>query len=147
LGTPFPGLPRVMPPGGAVLADKFVPGGTIVAVNPWAQMTSPENFSPEPFAFHPERWLPGGLGPNTVTRRGAIMSFSYGSFSCLGRALAMQEMGYILSHLLLKYDWKVSPDWDRQKFEAGIMNMRTSIFEYPLLAVATRRRRQRIKIM
>ncbi|KAJ7431550.1 cytochrome P450 [Mycena galericulata] len=139
LGTPFPGLPRVVPPGGAVLADKFVPGGTIVAVNPWAQMTSPDNFSPEPFAFRPERWLPGGLGPDTVARRGAIMSFSYGSFSCLGRALAIQEMRYVLSHLLLKYDWKVSPDWERQKFEAGIMNMRTSIFEYPLLAVATPR--------
>ncbi|KAJ7485014.1 cytochrome P450 [Mycena galericulata] len=140
LGTPFPGLPRVVPTSGAVLAEQFVPGGTIVAVNPWAQMTSPENFSPQPHAFRPERWLPGGLGPGTVTRKGAIMSFSYGSFSCLGRALAIQEMRYVLSHLVLKYDWTVAPEWDRGKFEAGITNMRTSIFEYPLLAVATPRK-------
>ncbi|EMD30614.1 hypothetical protein CERSUDRAFT_145879, partial [Gelatoporia subvermispora B] len=59
LGTPFPGLPRVVPKGGMMIDGEFVPGDTIIAVNPWAQMQSEENFYPDPQIFRPERWLPG----------------------------------------------------------------------------------------
>ena len=78
LGSPFPGWPRVTPKGGMVIADTYIPGEMIVGVNPYVQGTSGENFYPDPTAYKPERWLPGGLGPGTLTRKSAIMSFSFG---------------------------------------------------------------------
>lgn len=80
LGTPLPGLPRVTPKGGMVIDGTYIPEGMIVGVNPYVQETSEENFYPEPMAYKPERWLPGGLGPDTITRKTAIMSFSFGRF-------------------------------------------------------------------
>lgn len=80
LGTPFPGWPRVTPKEGMVIEGTYIPGNTIVGVNPYVQETSEENFYPDPMAYRPERWLPGGLGPGTITRKSAIMSFSFGEF-------------------------------------------------------------------
>jgi cytochrome P450 len=134
LGTPLPELPRIVPKEGAVISGKFIPGSTIVGINARAQMTSEENFYPDPEAFRPERWLPGGLGPESRARKGAMISFSFGAFSCLGKGLVLQEMRLVLAHVLLKYNLEFAPEWDRQKFEDGIDNMRTTIFNYPLLA-------------
>lgn len=85
LGTPFPGLPRVVPKGGAVLAGRFVPENVIVAVPAYAQQVSAENFSPSPKEFRPQRWLPDGLGLDTVLRTSALMAFSFGM--CTSRVL------------------------------------------------------------
>ncbi|OCH88354.1 cytochrome P450 [Obba rivulosa] len=141
LGTPFPGLPRVVPDGGAMVDGEFIPGGTIIAVNPWAQMQSEDNFYPDPEIFRPERWLPGGLGPNSRASKSAILSFSVGPFSCLGKPLALQELRQVISKLLLTYDLKYAPSFDSAKFEEGTHNMRTTIFNYPLSVVAIPRRR------
>jgi len=78
LGTPLPGLPRVVPKSGLVVEGSFIPAGTIVGVSPYVQEISPKNFYPQPEAYKPERWLPGGLGPGTITKKTAIMSFSFG---------------------------------------------------------------------
>lgn len=85
LGTPFPGLPRVIPEGGAILADTFIPERTIVGVPAWAQHISPSNFWPLPLEFKPQRWLPGGLGKGSILNKSAIMTFSFGR--CLVYAL------------------------------------------------------------
>ncbi|KAF8148431.1 cytochrome P450 [Crassisporium funariophilum] len=140
LGTPLPGLPRVTPQSGMVLEGTYVPGGTIVGVNPYVQETSELNFYPDPMAYRPERWLPEGLGPGTITRKTAIMSFSSGAFGCLGRALAMQELQIVTTRLILAYDLSFAPKFDSKKFRDGVENMRTTIFRYPLTVVATSRK-------
>jgi cytochrome P450 len=81
LGATFGSFPRVAPAGGAVLASRFVPEGTIVSVPVWAQNMSEKNFCPHPERFLPERWLPGGLGPGSYINRNAMMSFSHGVLS------------------------------------------------------------------
>ena len=78
MSTPFPGFPRVVPSEGAVIEDRYVPGGTIVGVPIYSQQMSPENFSLLPMEFKPERWLEGGLGPDTVTRTQALVCFLFG---------------------------------------------------------------------
>ncbi|KAH8093149.1 cytochrome P450 [Cristinia sonorae] len=140
LGTPFPGLPRITPQGGAMIDGVFIPEGTIVGVPAYTQEIHPENFWPEPEAFKPERWLPEGLGPGSRARRGAIMSFSFGPFGCLGKSLAVQEMRVVTAKMLLTYDLKFAPDFDNAAFVEGIQNMRTTIFRTPLNVVATHRR-------
>jgi cytochrome P450 len=85
LGTPFPGLPRVVSKGGVVIDGSYVPEGSIVGVPPYVQQTHPENFYPYPMEFRPERWQPEGLGPDTITRHHALMCFSFGEIPGLIR--------------------------------------------------------------
>lgn len=75
LGTPFPGLPRIVPQGGLQIANWFIPPGTIVGVPAYSVQVAPENFQPDPLRFEPERWLPDS---QTISRRAAIMCFSSG---------------------------------------------------------------------
>ncbi len=83
LGTPFGGMPRVVPEGGAVICEKYVPAGTIVGVPLSSMQTSAEHYFPAPEEFHPERWQPNGLGPQTKTT--PLMCFSFGSFPTFSR--------------------------------------------------------------
>ncbi|KAF5336295.1 hypothetical protein D9758_014489 [Tetrapyrgos nigripes] len=81
LGTPLPGLPRIIPKGGATISGSYVPGKTIVSVPVYAHQTSKGNFSPEPLSFRPGRWLQGGLGPDSVLDSSAMICFSSGAQS------------------------------------------------------------------
>lgn len=81
LGSPLGSFPRIAPKGGAHVAGQYIPEGTVVGVPAWAQMISEDNFYPHPESFIPERWLPGGLGPDSRCNKNAIMSFSHGTFS------------------------------------------------------------------
>ncbi|GJE84195.1 cytochrome P450 [Phanerochaete sordida] len=141
VGAAFPGFPRVVPPGGALLAGQFVPGGTIVGVPSFAVHTDPANFWPEPCAFRPERWFEDGLGPGTVTRREAFMAFQFGPFRCVGKGLALREMHVVLSRLLLAYDLEFAPDFDPEAFLKGWSNTRTNVIRYHLRVQAKRRQR------
>lgn len=78
LGAPLGNFPRVTPKGGAIICGEYIAEGCIVSVPAWAQMISKDNFYPHPEQFIPERWLPGGLGPDSRTNRNAIMTFSHG---------------------------------------------------------------------
>lgn len=54
---PLPaGINRVVPEGGAIIDDQFVPEGTVLQVPSWAAFHLEENFV-DPWDFVPERWL------------------------------------------------------------------------------------------
>lgn len=55
--APLPaGINRVVPEGGAIVDDQFVPEGTVLQVPSWAAFHLEENFT-DPWEFVPERWL------------------------------------------------------------------------------------------
>ncbi|KAK0505289.1 cytochrome P450 [Armillaria luteobubalina] len=139
LGTPFGGLPRVVGEGGSMIDGEFIPEDIIVSVPPYTQQTDPENFYPMPMEFLPERWSPEGLGPETITKKDAMLCFSYGAFSCLGKVFANQELHLTVAKLMLAYDMDLPKSFDQQKFMDGILNMRTTLFAYPLAITATAR--------
>ncbi|KAJ7679340.1 cytochrome P450 [Mycena polygramma] len=139
LGTPLPGLPRVVPQGGAVICSKFIPAGTIVGVPIYAQHINKENFWPDPLEFRPERWMPGGLGPGSVLNTAGFIPFSSGSFGCLAKNFAFQELRIGAAHLFTSLDIKLSPSFNHQRFKAGIQNMRSTVFQYPLNVTIRRR--------
>ncbi|KAJ6624201.1 cytochrome P450 [Mycena sp. CBHHK59/15] len=126
LGAPFAGLPRVVPKDGTTLDGVFIPQGTIVGVPAYAQAILEENFWPEPHAFRPERWLPGGLGPVHPTTL-----FPFSSDLCVLRM--------VVACLLLTYDVLLAPGFKHDTFVVGISKMRTTNFAYPLTVVATKR--------
>ncbi|CCM06429.1 uncharacterized protein FIBRA_08690 [Fibroporia radiculosa] len=138
LGSPF-FLPRIVPAEGATIEGKYIPGGTIVALAAYSQQTSPENYWPDPLNFHPQRWLPGGLGPGSRTERTALFSFSSGPHICVAKAFAYQEMRLVVARLVLNYAIKFAKGFDIEAYREGILNMRTTILKRPLLVKATRR--------
>ncbi|KAJ6497914.1 cytochrome P450 [Mycena vulgaris] len=139
LGTPFPGLPRVVPRSGSVICSKFIPGSTIVGVPAYVQQVNPENFWPEPLEFRPQRWLPGGLGPNTVLNKSALICFSTGPFGCLGKSLAIRQLYIATAQLLLACELQLDPSFNHEMFKTGIHNMRSTVFQYPLTITARQR--------
>jgi cytochrome P450 len=95
-------------------------------------------FSPDPTAFWPERWLPQE-GPKLAAARGldfqlntgAFIPFSHGMLSyplisplscclcrhsgpanCVGRALAMVEMRFVLAALIRRFDFALAPGFE-----------------------------------
>ncbi|KAK0462517.1 cytochrome P450 [Desarmillaria tabescens] len=132
-------LPYLYGVGGSMIDGEFIPEDIIVSVPPYTQQTDPENFYPMPMEFLPERWQPEGLGPETITKKNAMLCFSYGAFSCLGKVFANQELHLTVAKLMLAYDMDLPKSFDQQKFIDGILNMRTTLFDYPLAITATPR--------
>ncbi|KAL9583824.1 MAG: hypothetical protein Q9203_004916 [Teloschistes exilis] len=100
-------LPRIVPEGGDTVAGEWLPGGTVVAVNPVAAALTTANFS-DPFKFKPERWL----GEHSRDNLDAVQPFSMGPRGCLGRrdgllSLAWMEIRTILAKMHFKYDFKL----------------------------------------
>jgi len=94
-------LPRILPPEGAMICDRFVPGGTSVGVNMWASNKSTSNFT-SPEAFIPERWLKDPAYASDKLR--ARQPFSWGPANCLGKNLAYAEMRLLLANLVWHFD-------------------------------------------
>ncbi|KEY73050.1 hypothetical protein S7711_06124 [Stachybotrys chartarum IBT 7711] len=110
LYPPVPsGLPRITPPGGLTICDRFVPGNTVVSVHHMATYRSPALFH-NPDKFAPERWL--GDPEYADDRLDAVEPFQTGNRGCLGQNLAWHEMRLLLATILLHFDVKPGPGSD-----------------------------------
>ncbi|KAJ4347282.1 uncharacterized protein N0V89_011222 [Didymosphaeria variabile] len=111
---PVPGLiPRETPDAGANVADRWVPGGTIVSIAHYPAYHSPSNFK-DPDSFVPERWLPEGQQEYGSDNKEVVNAFSYGPRNCLGKNLAYHEMRLVLATVMLSFDMELSKeaeDW------------------------------------
>lgn len=78
------GTDREVPPSGAEIAGRWVPGGTIVVMLHQPTFASTENFTlPEKFA--PERWLDSRPQDFENDRRAAMKPFGVGPQACPGQ--------------------------------------------------------------
>jgi cytochrome P450 len=93
--------PRDVPPEGAVLAGKFLPGGTIVYLQMYTVHTDP-NLWEDPDKFMPERWLK----ENPTDALDETMPFSRGVRACIGRNLAEAELRMMLSMLVYYFEFQ-----------------------------------------
>jgi benzoate 4-monooxygenase len=93
------GLPRSIPVGGATLAGKFFPEGTVVSVPAYTIHRSKETFGPDADSYNPDRWL---------TKRQELekyfVPFSLGPRACVGRNVAMEELSILIAALIKRYD-------------------------------------------
>ncbi|KAI0763296.1 cytochrome P450 [Trametes elegans] len=138
LGTPL-FVPRVAPTGGFLVDDRFIPEGTTFALAAYSQQISPDNFFPDPMGFHPERWIPGGMGPHTKADKGILASFTFGPYACIGKPLAYREMRHALARIILTFDMAFPHDFDATTFLSGMLNMHTTFFTTPLWVEVARR--------
>ncbi|KFZ14545.1 hypothetical protein V501_03179 [Pseudogymnoascus sp. VKM F-4519 (FW-2642)] len=67
---PATGLPlgRVVPSGGAAIAGRAFPAGSIVGVNSWVAHANQDVWGPDAAVFRPERWLVGKEEYNVLDR-------------------------------------------------------------------------------
>lgn len=79
-------LPRLVPPGGAVLAGHWLEGGTTVSSQAYTLHRDPATF-PHPDTFSPSRWE-----SPTKDMKDAFFAFGGGSRVCLGIHLARMEL-------------------------------------------------------
>lgn len=102
---------RLVPREGHVIAGRFVPGNTFVAVNQWSAYHSSSNFK-DPYKFIPERWL--GDQRYKGDKRKVLQPFSVGPRNCIGKNFAYGEMRVVLARILWNFDIELceeSQDW------------------------------------
>ncbi|OCK76204.1 benzoate 4-monooxygenase cytochrome P450 [Lepidopterella palustris CBS 459.81] len=100
-------MPRMVPAEGAVIADKWVPGGTSVCIAQYPMYTNAHNFD-DPGSFIPERWLGDPRFAND--NRSSFQPFSYGPRNCIGKSLAYAEMRLVVAKLLWHFDLALQPE-------------------------------------
>jgi cytochrome P450 len=111
-------MERHVSPGGAQICGQYIPGGTIVGINPGILHHDPSVF-PDPESFIPERWLespPEKLAEMEMS----FFSFGAGSRTCVGKYISLIEMQKIVPQLLREFEvrladpereWKLRNHW------------------------------------
>lgn len=133
--VPAEGVTVTVPgPGGR---DHFLPGGTVVGINPWVTNRDPVIFGPDPDVFRPERWLLDDTedvdGAARLKQMDGVLELNFGGGSrkCIGRNISMIEMQKVLPQLLREYtveltrpdeEWKTCNHWFVQQ-EGVVCNL------------------------
>ncbi|KAJ5937255.1 hypothetical protein N7454_004910 [Penicillium verhagenii] len=111
-------LPRLVPEGGALIGNAYVPAGVSVSISLYSAFRAAAHFE-QPDSFIPERWLAGSESKDFASdKKEAFHPFSYGPRNCLGQHLANAEMRLILTKLLWNFDFELQPesmDWHEQR--------------------------------
>jgi len=105
ISVPTPaGLPRVVPPSGAVISGAKIPGGAVVSQSALFVSFSEEIFE-RPHEFLPDRWL----WPGSKSLENWLVVFSKGPRSCLGINLAYCELYLTLAYMFRRFDVRLDP--------------------------------------
>ncbi|KAK0642221.1 cytochrome P450 [Cercophora newfieldiana] len=121
---------RYVPAEGIALPNgTFIPGGSVIGLNPYITNRNPSVFGPDAEVFRPERWLqlPGEDTDTWNSRlrlqRSVVdMNFGGGSRICLGKNLGTVELYKIVATLVNRYDislegdggWELEGGWVRK---------------------------------
>ena len=101
-----PGVPssllRVVPPAGARIGGKSIPGGTVVGMSTVLVHQSSDLFK-DPEVFDIDRWM----GPSAAGLDQWLVTFSKGPRSCLGISLAYCEMQVAMATLMRRFDMRL----------------------------------------
>lgn len=111
-------LPRVVPEGGAVICDKFLPAGTVVGCNAWTMHRDPEVYGEDADSFRPERWLEA-TPERLHLMESSFFAFGAGTRVCIGRNIANLELSKVIPELFRRFEfdlvdrtrWKIIPGW------------------------------------
>lgn len=86
-------FPRSVPPPGATIAGRWVPGGTRVSMSLFAALRSPEYFH-QSDDFVPQRWLQKP-GSSSGDRKAAFQPFATGRQNCIGQESVSMETRFL----------------------------------------------------
>ncbi|KEF51473.1 cytochrome P450 oxidoreductase [Exophiala aquamarina CBS 119918] len=112
-------MERHVPAEGVEIAGHFIPGGTIVGINPWVTNRD-ETIFHDPDEFKPERWLNASESQLKQMDNILELNFGGGSRKCIGRNISMIEMQKVIPQLLRLYsveltyperEWQICNHW------------------------------------
>ncbi|ETI22274.1 hypothetical protein G647_06347 [Cladophialophora carrionii CBS 160.54] len=99
---------RVSPyPNGATINGVFIPPGTEVGVASYAMGHRKDFYGPDADTFHPERWTENDEETIKSFEKYNELVFGTGRSSCLGKGIALMELGKAIFELLRHYDFTV----------------------------------------
>ncbi|KAF7345622.1 Cytochrome P450 monooxygenase 23 [Mycena venus] len=125
---PCPPPPRVVPPGGMEVNNRFVPGGTSVGVPVWTHHMDQEYF-PLPNVFDPGRWIEN----SEFKGRDILFAFTAGPFNCAGSKLVYAQLRIFAAMLVTQLQFTPTAAFNAEKFWDAIRNFRATTFLEPLL--------------
>lgn len=102
------GLDRVVPPGGATIAGRYIPGGTVVGCHIDSVHLDEDVYGADAASFRPERWLEADEDRRRRMDR-AYLAFSAGKRTCTGIHIAWLEIKKTLPLLLMNFDVSCRP--------------------------------------
>ncbi|KAI9370220.1 cytochrome P450 [Aspergillus egyptiacus] len=97
-------LERVVPKGGVMVGNAFLPEGTVVGMSPYVVNRDKVVFGEDAEAWNPERWMVASEEKRKVME-GSIMTFGAGRRICLGRHISILEMKKIVPVLAMRYQF------------------------------------------
>ncbi|PMD67138.1 cytochrome P450 monooxygenase-like protein [Hyaloscypha bicolor E] len=104
------GLLRQTPPEGTMVGNTFILGGIrITVLAPTWSMGRLESCYESAEEFLPERW---GERPELVLNKAVFMPFSLGTYSCIGKQLALMELRVVTARIVTQLDIAFAPGKD-----------------------------------
>ncbi|KAK9774578.1 putative Cytochrome P450 [Seiridium cardinale] len=99
-------LPREAPAEGVQIAGYHIPSGSAISMSPKAQNRDQSVFGPDADHWNPERWLvgKGNSEANIKEMDRFLVTFGYGSRTCVGRNLALVEINKFVAEFCRRYD-------------------------------------------
>ncbi|KAL1857872.1 hypothetical protein Plec18167_001724 [Paecilomyces lecythidis] len=122
-------LSRVVPKGGAQLAGRHFPEGTVVGVNAWVIHGDENIWGPDVHEFRPERWLVDKAQLAFLEQN--FLAFGVGARTCIGKNISLLEMTKLLPQLVRRFDfvpsgdsqWTTSSGWFvKQKIQVKVID-------------------------
>ncbi|KAK0738764.1 cytochrome P450 [Schizothecium vesticola] len=103
-------VPKRVPDGGDTVSvdgkSVFLPGGALVSYAAWPLHHSKAIFGDDAGVFRPERWLvEKDEKKMSEMNRTHELNFGYGKYQCLGKPIALMEIGKAVFELLRNFDW------------------------------------------
>jgi cytochrome P450 len=94
-------MQKTVPPSGDHLRDHFVPGGTNIGYCAWGLHRNVDIFGDDATIFRPERWLETDGEFLAEMNRTLDLVFGAGRYACLGKAIALIELGKTFAEVRL----------------------------------------------
>ncbi|KAI9591921.1 cytochrome P450 [Syncephalis fuscata] len=116
------GMPRVVPEGGIMLGDYYLPAGTTV-FSSFNALHLNKHVFPDPEAFKPDRWLTASPDQLALMKQ-HFVPFSVGPRACIGRNLAWMEMRMAIFELMRHFNFVASPDNDTKPVDHFVLRPR-----------------------
>ncbi|KAJ5697351.1 hypothetical protein N7488_011035 [Penicillium malachiteum] len=116
-GVSYP-LERIVPEGGTTLSGAYLEAGTIVGMNPAVINHDKSIFGEDAADFRPERWIESNEEQVKLMER-HLMTFGYGSRTCIGKNFSIMEMGKLVPQIIRKFEieWTSDqPEWHVETF-------------------------------
>ncbi len=131
-------LERLVPRGGAIIAGRWIPEGTIVGANPWVLARDKKVYGEDADVYRPERWLEADEKLLKLMERNFLavsaeppsidlmsitndeLQFGSGSRTCLGKNISLLEMSKLVPQILRHFtveladpaaEWHLSDHW------------------------------------